>query len=324
MMRRLKTLAQSLTRRVRPSPPSPVILMYHRIARESFDPWGLAVDPSRFDRQLDWLRRHRTLLPLPELARLHAGGALPQDAVAITFDDAYACSATVAAPMLTRRGIPATIMVPDLTGRAGEFWWDELEHLVLEHDGRVLSAAGVTVTLGPKSPRDRIWPPGKPPRTARQSAFHQLWSSFRKMAPQPLERAMEELRAQSGARTPRDSHRRMSVEEARALSAAGVEFGSHTLTHASLPALTSAQKAKEVGDSMARCEALTGQAPKSLAYPFGDYDAECEQLASAFGYTCACTTEHRAIKPDTRLFALPRLHVRNLSTPRFAAMLGAP
>ena len=38
-----------------PRRPRPAILMYHRIAHETFDPWGLAVQEAVFAEQLEWL-----------------------------------------------------------------------------------------------------------------------------------------------------------------------------------------------------------------------------------------------------------------------------
>ena len=60
--------------------------MYHRIADESFDPWGLSVHPARFQEQLEWLARNRTVLPVTEFSRMHGEGGLPKEATPITFD----------------------------------------------------------------------------------------------------------------------------------------------------------------------------------------------------------------------------------------------
>ena len=105
------------------------ILIYHRIAKVDFDPWNIAVTPDEFERQLIQLRS-KTVLPLQEFARLHIQKKLPRNAVAITFDDGYACNALVAAPMLESFGYPATFfVVSDAIARSEEFWWDQLEFI---------------------------------------------------------------------------------------------------------------------------------------------------------------------------------------------------
>jgi peptidoglycan/xylan/chitin deacetylase (PgdA/CDA1 family) len=106
------------------------ILMYHRIAEAEFDPFNLAVSPDQFERQLARLRRKK-VLPLREFATLQVQKRLPRNAVAITFDDGYACNALVAAPMLESFGYPATFfVVSDAIERAEEFWWDQLEVVI--------------------------------------------------------------------------------------------------------------------------------------------------------------------------------------------------
>lgn len=125
----LARVAAGVSRRARllfPSRPRPAILMYHRIAHESFDPWALAVNPQNFARQLEWLSQDRVVLRLPEFAARHRDGSLPAEAVALTFDDGYACAAEVAAPLLEKFGLPATIFLPvDLIEAGALFWWDE-------------------------------------------------------------------------------------------------------------------------------------------------------------------------------------------------------
>ena len=105
------------------------ILVYHRVARANFDPWNLAVKPEEFEQQLTRLRK-KTVLPLSEFVSLHTRNNLPRDALAITFDDGYACNALVAAPMLESFGYPATFfVVSDAIARPEEFWWDQLEFI---------------------------------------------------------------------------------------------------------------------------------------------------------------------------------------------------
>ena len=138
-----------------PHPPTPVILMYHRVAAETLDPWQLAVAPEKFAEQLSWLTQHRTVIPLPEFADLHRRASLPGDAVAITFDDGYACTAQVAAPLLEQFRTPATIFLAADVIRSGRpFWWDELQEIILNYPELMIRLDGSTIDLGsaPRGP----------------------------------------------------------------------------------------------------------------------------------------------------------------------------
>src|SRR5438874_2448633 len=107
---RLKTAVRRVARLV-PRRPRPAILMYHRIGREAFDPWGLAVELVRFAEQVEWLAGNRTVLPLSEFARRQRERQLPADAIALTFDDGYA-SVLKAVPLLEKHDLHATVFLP--------------------------------------------------------------------------------------------------------------------------------------------------------------------------------------------------------------------
>ncbi|HVM38977.1 MAG TPA: polysaccharide deacetylase family protein [Sphingomicrobium sp.] len=299
--------------------------MFHRVAVESFDPWGLAVNPDVFARQLDWLKRHRRVMRLTEFAQLCRQGTLPREAVAITFDDGYACFAERAAPLLERANLPATVFLPvQLMKQESEFWWDELQEIVLSHEAKLLRLEDIQFELGCRRDDDMAWRPGAAPATARQQAFWSLFSRLKHSPHLDREAAMAALRQQAGRREHiRASHRPMRADEIEAVRSRNVEFGSHGLTHASLPALPSAAKADEIANSVGQCEALTGERPRTYAYAFGDHDAEAEALVEAAGFCCACTTEQRTVGSSERLFALPRVHVGNWTPGRLKQVVGA-
>ena len=320
----IKTAVVARARARLPHPAAPAILMYHRIASETFDPWRLAVTPEAFAAQLAWLARHRTVLRLGEFAELHRRHKLPRTAIALTFDDGYACTAEVAAPMLKKAGTPATIFIaPEQIRQGGPFWWDELQQIVIEHAATSLTLAGERIPIGERQEPDWRLDSNREAWTPRQRVFFQLWLSLRTLPPARLEAAMSELRDQKGGEAVRQPPRLMSAAEARALASEGMEFGSHALSHSSLLHLSPSERAREIGDSASACEALTGVRPLSFAYPYGDYDEECEALVRDAGYECACTIEESAVRRHSRQFALPRLQVENWSARELANVLHA-
>lgn len=308
--RRIRSAATRL-RGLLPAPPQPVILMYHRIAEESFDPWGSAVTPSRFAEQLAWLVSNRKVISLAEFAEGHAKGTLPADAAAITFDDGYSCNAKVAAPILERSRASATFFLPvEAIEKSSPFWWDELEQILLDYDGSHLSLEKEEFSIGSKHAGDRRWPPGSPPRTPRQRAYYEIQRRLVTKRPSEIDISMTELRHQArSVGTPAKGP--MSPQEVRRTGGSLIEFGSHSLTHPWLSTLSREEKAVEICGSADRCAALTGVRPKSFAYPFGELDKESTQLARAAGYNCACSTENAAVEQATPLFALPRVQVGN-------------
>lgn len=291
----------------------PVILMYHAIDDDSFDPWGLSVSPANFQAQMEWLAVGRTVLPLEEFAQRHAKGQLPPDAVAVTFDDGYASVGETAVPLLERMRLPATIFIPaDSVERCREFWWDRLARLIIGFQGERLSVLAKMFELGPPLPEDRTWRPHQPPSTPRQRLFKDSWATIRLRSDEGVEAALEEIAAEIGDCAPQEPAKRvMTPQEIRSIHSDVIKIGSHALTHPSLPALSSEDKRREICGSIDRCRELTGEAPRTFAYPFGDFDDESRSLVEQCGFACGCTTEPRPVGPGAPLSRLPRFAAGN-------------
>jgi peptidoglycan/xylan/chitin deacetylase (PgdA/CDA1 family) len=302
--------------------------MYHRIATERVDPWGIAVSPARFDEQVHWLSRHRTILPLAEFARLQQEALLPARAVAITLDDGYACNATAAAPILEARRASATFFVTTEPVSAGhEFWWDQLQRIVLHSSTELLEltmgSQNLVLGLGERSNDMEAWPPGSPPSSRRQRAYMDLWHALRALDPTAQADALTQLRAQTAVPiAPRDSHRPITLDELRALRGSGVvDFGAHTLTHPSLPLQTPEVQHAEIAGGRQACAKIIGRLPTTFAYPFGEYDASIVDLVRSAGYDAACTARETAVTRSCDTLVLPRLQVRNWSAAQLARRL---
>jgi peptidoglycan/xylan/chitin deacetylase (PgdA/CDA1 family) len=301
--------------------PAPLILMYHRIAETHLDPWGLAVSPACFAAQVDLLKASRRILPLREFAAMHAAGRPSADALAITFDDGYACNAAVAAPILARHDAPATFFLT--TGHIGsdrEFWWDELARLFFEGPsaGDFTLRAGeetISFAIGPADDKDGSFDASQPPRSLRQAGYLKVWQALRDCGMEERTEAIDRLwRDARGISPPRAraSHRTMTADEIRGLAQSGLaEIGAHTVRHPALGTIDPAVQKREIDDSKAACEALIGQPPRSFAYPHGSYTKETVAYVRAAGFELACATEEKIVQPKDDLLELPRLQVRD-------------
>jgi peptidoglycan/xylan/chitin deacetylase (PgdA/CDA1 family) len=75
--------------------------------------------------------------------------------------------------------------------------------------------------------------------------------------------------------------------EARALHEAGMELGSHSLSHPDLRRLSDDELVVELRDSKEAVEAITGEACRLFAYPYGLYDERVLKAVGAAGYELA-------------------------------------
>lgn len=320
----------------------PLILMYHRVAELPSDPQLLAVTPARFLDQMTVLSRSCVPLSLGDMLRRLADGTLPAGAVAVTFDDGYADNLVNAAPRLAAHAVPATVFVTSgMIGSDREFWWDELERLILA-PGRLpptltLAEPGgnaLTVALAD----DALWTEAEAMRhaawtvldtadpTPRHTLYRRLHRALHHADPAARRQALEALARWCG-REPqgRPSHRTMTAAEVAALAADGlVTIGAHTVDHPRLSALPAQAQRGEIAGSRDALGALLGRPPDLFAYPYGSTDSftdETVALVRGLGFRGAVTTAQAPLVPDADPFRLPRLLVRNWPADVFERVL---
>lgn len=311
--------------------------MYHGITEVDLDPWGLWVTPENFAEHLEVLQKHARPISLQQLARCHRDGNLPHRAVAVTFDDGYANNLHNAKPLLEKYGIPGMVFVT--TGYVGgnrEFWWDELEQLLLQpgrlpetlslklnqhlHSWQLGEAADYSQGTYRRDRDRRAW---KANPGSRLAFYYSVWQPLRPLPAGERVKALDEIATWANTDpVPRSSHRPLSSQELRTLVAGGlVELGAHTVTHPFLPALPAASQQDEIGQSKVYLEGLLERPVVNFAYPFGSYTPETVQLVRASGFSSACSCIQETVWQQSNSFELPRFQVGNWKGQEFAQRL---
>lgn len=85
--------------------------------------------------------------------------------------------------------------------------------------------------------------------------------------------------------------RLVSDAELRDVSDAGLDIGSHTVTHRWLPGLSADEVDHEVTSSRSALEDLLQRPVRSFSYPMGGWNAQIRTAVQRAGYTTAVTTE---------------------------------
>jgi len=318
------------------------VLLYHRVAELASDPQLLCVTPKHFAEQLEVVCRHARPVSLGELVRGLLDGVIPRKSFAVTFDDGYADNLHNAHPVLQHYGVPATVFIASgSVGSDREFWWDELDRLVLQSE-RLPEAiefdtgegAVATWQLGEAAEQDgttrarwRGWHVliGSDP-SPRHSLYRFLCTMFARLPEARREAVLAQLRRQAccGPRG-RPTHRALMREEVSQLSECGLfEIGGHTVTHTSLASLARGVQEAEIRASRAALEEMTGRAVTSFSYPFGDrssYTAETVDLVRSAGLRCACANFTDGVRRNSDPYQLPRILVRDWDGDEFARRL---
>ncbi len=85
---------------------------------------------------------------------------------------------------------------------------------------------------------------------------------------------------------------RMTVPQIREMAAAGMDFGSHTVSHRPLAGLSTAEVTAELSQSKNSLEQMLGSAVEFTAYPCGSYTADTLSVAREAGYTGGFSTRY--------------------------------
>lgn len=318
-----------------------LVLIYHRVANLERDPQALAVSPVNFEGQMATLSERFYPIPLAELAAGLEARRVPDGAVAVTFDDGYADNLLAAAPVLTAHAIPATMYVSSgFVDDAREYWWDEIEQLVLE-PGTLpahleLSAADSAVfrfDLGDfatysseQAAADAGWNILGRPAGPRQRLCLELGRFLRPLTAPEQARVLRQLWGMTG-RTPesRRTTPHLTIDQLRELDRTeGICLGGHTSTHGVLSARTLAEQRAEILEDREALTDMCGHPIDSFSYPYGgldDYTEETVALVREAGYTHAVSNHIGVVKPWSDRYRLPRNVVLDWDAETFAAKL---
>ena len=123
------------------------VLMYHSVA-PSVEPGGLlTVSVDSFERQMRFLREHRTPVTLEAAAASILAKSRTMGAVAVTFDDGYEDNYLYAFPILQKYRIPATVfLITSWVGEKGYLTWEEVRRM---RDSGLVSFGSHTVNHEP-------------------------------------------------------------------------------------------------------------------------------------------------------------------------------
>jgi peptidoglycan/xylan/chitin deacetylase (PgdA/CDA1 family) len=320
----------------RTTPPRGVlILLYHRVATLKRDPWSLAVTPRQFASHLSIIHRSFEPVPLNDLdAALGSSSEKPR--VVITFDDGYGDNFLAAEPLLRQFDIPATVfLVSGAVGSTGEFWWDELERVLLEsvfkRDSLEITIRGRgykwTISAPAGSAGDSNWKAwnDSAPSDAHR-LYRELYDLLFPLEPAERESVMTSLRDWSGlTAVGRETHRALSCQQTVALARSpGMQIGVHTANHPCLSSLPLEAQQNEILSAKSAIDELTGQNSAVFSYPFGKrehFSGDTVNLVRTAGFRYACTNIPGLVQTKTDPLQLPRVVVPSLDGEAFAGWL---
>ena len=304
------------------------ILTYHRVfdvADESvfpYDPGLISASTTDFREQIEYVATHFVPVTFARvLAALDDDRPLPHRAVVVTFDDGHADTYTNAYPILRSFDVPAAVFLS--TGYIGGkevFWFDRISYILFHASAGMLEMPGLNQTF-----RLTDVP-------SRRRAAEIILEHLKSLSDEQRRERIDWLVGVLGVETRADDAALsgpMTWDQVREMARAGIEFGSHAVSHPMLTRIDDATLDRELAESRIAIENQVGRSINIIAYPEGGpdaFDARVIAAAQRAGYRLGLSymPGPNYLKHLNR-FAIPRLQVeRNTSRAWFRAMLELP
>lgn len=283
-----------------------VILTYHGLLSSpppsALRPlYKIFVTAADFRAQMSVLKARYNLIPLRELVARLSRGETGERLAAVTFDDGWRTTRTLAAPILRELGIPATAFLAtglmDSTARG--LWTQRL-------------SASLAAT---ERTRIRLWKLDLPHDTParRASAIRAVADVLKKLPSREREEKLREVFAAYGTGPELSPELEFcSWDEVHELGSFGVECGAHTVDHEILSSLPFEAAADQIRRSRAHLEDVLGTPCRLFAYPNGserDFSAAHARALESEGFDAAVTQIPGRNSPWTDRFQMRRINV---------------
>jgi peptidoglycan/xylan/chitin deacetylase (PgdA/CDA1 family) len=289
-----------------------VVLVYHSIADDPEASWidpANHLSPARFERQMKFLARSRRVVSMTDLVEaIEKGRDLDPGSVVITLDDGYRDNLNLAAPILGRYNLPATLFLPSSYVRRRENQWiDRLYGLFRARTRHLLTlAAREGGVFDLRQPRQEC--------QAYEEASELLLSAT--LAERDSWFAELEGQLQPSARAPQltlgwDDVREILRRYPR------IEVGAHTCDHIDLNTRPLEVAQAELDGCVEEIKRETGVRPIHFAYPYERWTPQTKREIERRGFRSAVGSGTEfLIGSAADQFALPRINA-SLSFGRF-------
>ncbi len=252
-------------------PRTPSVLVYHGVPRATR--LG-GVDAMTFEQHIVFLRRRFIFVHPQDVYRRRVSGR-PAD-VLLTFDDGFRNNAEVAAPILRRHGVPAVFFICSRHSAPGKYLSCAYLSALRQHfKGNGFTFRREFMDMSPGQ---------------REATMRRLAAYLAQLKPHPaaLYRAIEEelpkLEDFVSAEARRDECEGMSPDQVQELAANPLfTVGVHTVDHPRLTLCEPQEVLRQISENKLWLEHITGKPCGTIAYPYGDYNAETVESCRAAG-----------------------------------------
>lgn len=272
-----------------------IILMYHGftdkgLRKAAEDEQGLYLDVKEFRLQMEYLKKYHNVISLDRLIEHYAKGTRPApNTLAITIDDGYKSSYTLAYPALKEFNVPAAVfLTADFINKKEMLWHDRVEYALSGEE-------------------------------SKNTDHREVVAKLKSMPQESMGKVIEDLEERAGRKLSPDGgdtpeiYRPLEWDEVLEMIKSGIiSIGSHTCSHVILTRCSPERARREVFLSRQSIEAKTREECRLFCYPnggVGDFDRRTRELLKQAGYSCGLTAVEGMNDKRSDIFELKRLSV---------------
>lgn len=263
-----------------------IILMYHRFSDR---PEPFKIQRDVFERQIRFLKKKFMFISLSHYAEVLAGerNDIPPNPVILTIDDGYWDNYIYAYPILKKYSVPATIFIgTDFITEKAWLWSNKLEFILKNS-----KYSEFEFPLGHETVRFHV---------GNFESWHRtqltMFNYCRSISDSQKDEVFDQLAKHLKVSVPDETQgdfQPLTWEQIREMYGNGVDFGSHTCSHAILSRLNDDELKYEIVQSKSRIEENISSPIDFFCYPNGtpdDFDVRAVKLLEEASYAAAVTT----------------------------------
>ena len=245
------------------------ILLYHGVLPDDFksglcNSSGKHIKHQQFHDQMKWLSENCPIISMSELRQAYLGNTkIPEDAVAVNFDDGFLNNYQVAWPVLEEFQVQATIyLATGFIGTGQMIWSDRLETALINTVEPIITADlnGVRKQWRLDSPSDRL------------AAFTSLKSACKAISNEEKDKLILSVEEQARLKPDHNGtlYGFMNWDHIRQMDASPlIEFGGHTVDHVSLGLVSIDEMQRQIDRSLNTISEELGRECRQFSYPEG-------------------------------------------------------
>ena len=289
-----------------------MVVTFHRVVSHPDYEDPLKVSVLTFEQQINFLEKNFRIISASDFETyLINGHSSLEGTCLITFDDGWRDNYTHAFPVLKQLKVPALFfLTTDYVGTRKTFWPERLGRVIDSLRFALVSEkSSLTFSTLPQSATEQLRGVLSSTLGSYKAKTNDLINHLKQFDPEMIHDSLDQLAYRCQIQENGLDRSMMTWEEVQEMAQHGMEFGSHTKSHAILTQIRKECILEELRGSKETIESILRRPVKFISYPNGDHNDFVIQKTEEAGYLAAFSCLPGINPSLTNRYALRRKHL---------------